>query len=118
MHDQPLSGIHKFPPHEQHLYGAEKCNIKTALYLIDRIGRNSSEDPRGDAAKAAELIRLGFSIKPDSLPPQEIMEAERRWVDLTDDEIVSEFNKSKNNFDYACAVIAAFKEKNTCTSSN
>lgn len=38
--------------------------------------------------------------------------AKREWVDLTDDEIVSEFNKSRNNFDYASAVIAAFKEKN------
>ena len=37
---------------------------------------------------------------------------ERQLVDLTDDEIVYEFNKSRNNFDFACAVIAAFKEKN------
>jgi hypothetical protein len=39
--------------------------------------------------------------------------ANREWVELTDDEIVYEFNKSRNNFDYASAVIAAFKEKNT-----
>lgn len=75
MHDQPVSGIHKFPPHEQHLYGATREDIKTALLLIDRIGRNSSEDPRGDASAAAELIRRGFKIDVDIQPPQRIIDA-------------------------------------------
>ena len=36
--------------------------------------------------------------------------AEREWVDLTDDEIAQEF--CFDDYDYARAVIAAFKEKN------
>lgn len=35
---------------------------------------------------------------------------ERQWVDLTDDEIAQEF--CLDDYDYARAVIAAFKEKN------
>ena len=45
-----------------------------------------------------------------------LVRAEREWIDLTDDEVnklIQAWHKSDDGlFDYASAVIAAFKEKN------
>ena len=51
-------------------------------------------------------IRADYAAPVDA----KAIRAERKWVDLTDDEIAQEF--CLDDYDYARAVIAAFKEKN------
>ena len=41
-----------------------------------------------------------------------LVRAEREWVDLTDDEFEILWRNAISDFDFANAVIAAFKEKN------